>query len=359
MPLFSGAALALVIAGLPAVAQYKQVNLVGDNPGMASHTDPNLKDPWGLTFSHDGPFFVANRATGLATLYGGNGQQIPFTITIPAASNLPPGTPGSPTGLVMNSTSHFLISKNGKSGPARLIFDTLDGLICGWNPDVDPSNAIIVVDNSASAPFPASYTALALGRNSKGKHILYAADSGSGPSTSNNQIAMYDDSFNLIGHFGDPAVPAGMTVFGIQNLDGKLYVTYAAFVPLNGGVVDVFDTDGNLLSHFAANSPAGPLEEPWAVVAAPEDFGRFGNALLIGNFGDGRINAYDRATGNFLGQLEDKNGTAISSGLGLWTLAFGGDRSDDDDRNRMYFTSGVNNEADGLFGYIVATHKQD
>jgi uncharacterized protein (TIGR03118 family) len=209
-----------------------------------------------------------------------------------------------------------------------------------------------MVDNSAKAPFPASYTALALAHNSHGQRVLYAADSGSGPTTSNNEIAMYDGDLKSIGNFGDPAAPSTMTVFGVQNVGGEIYVTYAAFTPLNGGVVDVFHPDGQFLRRFAANGPAGPLEEPWAVVRAPDEFGRFGNALLVGNFGDGRINAY-RATGVFLGQLQDHSGSPISSGLGLWALVFRPIGANRDDGPALFFASGVNNETDGLFGTVA------
>jgi uncharacterized protein (TIGR03118 family) len=351
--------LILAVATIPGAAQYKQINLVGDNPGMAKYTDSNLKDPWGVAVFHEGPFFVANKVTGTVTLYHRNGRQAPIVITIPAAANLPPGTTGTPTGAVTNTTSEFVISKNGKSGPARLIFDTLDGLICGWNPDVDPANAVVMVDNS-SLPVPASYTALTSVRDEDGHMVIYAADSGAGasPALSNNQIAMYDGKLKPLGHFGDPLAPSNMTVFGVQNIDGKIYVAYAAFSVLQGGVADVFDKEGHLLRRFAGNSPAGPLEEPWAFVLAPEDFGRFGRALLIGNFGDGRINAYNYETGAFLGQLADAQGNAISSGLGLWALSFGNNRGEGDEgENRLFFTSGVNNESDGLFGYIVPTSK--
>jgi uncharacterized protein (TIGR03118 family) len=352
------AALLVAIAALPAAAQYKQINLVGDNPGMATYTDPNLKDPWGLGFIHDGPFFIANKDTGTVTVYYRNGQQVPVIITIPAAANQPPGTPGSPTGLVTNATWDFVISKNGKSGPARIIVDTLDGLICGWNPDVDPANAVVMIDNSKLA-VPASYTALTSSLNKDGRMVLYAADSGAGPGLvlSNNQIMMFDGKLNLIGHFGDPLAPSNMTVFGAQNIDGKIYVTYAAFSLLQGGVADVFDREGHLLKRFAANSPAGPLEEPWAFVLAPKDFGRFGGALLIGNLGDGRIKAYNRETGQVLGQLQDDHRNPISSGEGLWSLSFGNGWGEGESaKSRLFFTSGVNNEIDGLFGYIVPTN---
>lgn len=344
----------LAIAALPAAGQYKQINLVGDSPGMATYTDPNLKDPWGLAFVQDGVSVIANKDTGTVTVYHPNGQPAPVVITIPAATGQPLGPIGSPTGLVLNPTRDFVISKNGKSGPARIIVDTLDGLICGWNPDVDPVNFVIMLDNS-TLPVPASYTALTSSFED-GRMVIYAADSGAGasPALSNNQIAMYDGFLNQIGHFGDPLAPANMTVFGAQNIQGKIYVTYAAFTLLQGGVVDIFDRAGHLLRRFAANSPAGPLEEPSALVVAPKDFGRFGGALLIGNLGDGRINAYSPKTGQFLGQLQDDHGNPISSGEGLWSLSFGnGWGQNQDTASRLFFTSGVNNEADGLFGFIV------
>lgn len=342
----------LVMCTGEALAQYKQVNLVSDKQGMARHTDPNLVDPWGLVFLPDGHFLIANARSGLSTAYGPHGEPSRLMVTVPAAPSLPPATLGSPTGLIANPTAEFMISRNGKSGPALFIFDTLDGTISGWNPDVDPNNAVIAVDNSTEGPFPASYTALALARNSKGQTVLYAADSGGSPTTSNNRIDMYDGAFNYLGSFGDPSAPSNMTVFGIQNLKGKLYVTYAAFTPLNGGVIDVFDTDGNLLERFAANDPSGPLEEPWAITVAPGNFGRFSQALLVGNFGDGRINAFNGKTGRFLGQLADAQGNPLSSGFGLWALAFRNDHAKDE-RARLFFTSGINNENDGLFGAII------
>jgi uncharacterized protein (TIGR03118 family) len=344
----------LMLAAYPAAGQYRQINLVADQPGMARYTDPNLLDPWGLAFWPGGHVLLTNARTGLATTYRSGGKLVPLTITAPPAPSQPFGPTGTPTGVVANSTSEFLISKNGKSRPALFLFDTLDGTISGWNPDLDPNHAVIAVDNSAKSPFPASYTALAFARNSKGQAVLYAADSGGGPSASNNQVDMYDGDFHYLGSFTDPDAPSNMTVFGMQNVHNRLYVTFAAFTPLNGGVVDVFDTDGNLLERFAANDPSGPLEEPWAVTLAPGDFGRFSHALLVGNFGDGRINAFDPRTGKFLGQIRDDHGTPISAGLGLWALAFRPDHPKGEPA-RLLFASGINGEADGLFGAIVAT----
>jgi uncharacterized protein (TIGR03118 family) len=343
----------LIVAADSAWAQYKQVNLVSDLQGMARYTDPNLIDPWGMLFLPDGSFLTVNARTGLTTAYGRAGKPFSFTVNVPPAPSEPFGPVGTPTGLIANRTSQFVISKNGKSGPALLLFDTLDGTISGWNPDVDPNNAIVAIDNSGEVPFPASYTALALARNASGQNVLCAADSGGGAGLSNNRIDMFDGDFNYLGSFSDPTVPSNMTVFGIQYVGGKLYVTYAAFTPINGGVVDVFDTDGNLLERFAANDSSGPLEEPWAVTRAPDNFGRFSNALLVGNFGDGRINAYHSKTGEFLGQLTDGHGHAVSSGLGLWALGFRPDRQEKNGLAHLIFSSGINGESDGLLGYIV------
>jgi uncharacterized protein (TIGR03118 family) len=350
-------ALAITVLGLalPATGQYKQVNLVSDLPGQARFTDSNLLDPWGLVFLPHGRFATADTHSGTATVYGPGGKPAPLVINVPPAPGQPLGPTGTPTGMVVNPTSGFVISKNGKSAPALFLFDALDGTISGWNPEVDPHNAVIAIDNSNEIPFPASYTALALGHNSHGDVVLYAADSGAGPTASNNRVDMYDINFNYLGSFGDPSTPSNMTVFGIQNVGGKLYVTYAAFALMQGGVVDVFDTDGNLLQRFASNDPAGPLEEPWAVSQAPGNFGEFSNALLVGNFGDGKISAFDLETRQYLGLISDAGGNPITAGVGLWGMDF---RTDTPRRDpaRLYFASGINGEADGLFGYIVPVH---
>jgi uncharacterized protein (TIGR03118 family) len=349
----------LVFAANLAAGQYKQINMVSDQTGMAHHTDPNLVDPWGLVFLPHCGFLMANARTGVSTAYGPNGKAIPLNITVPPAPSQPFGPVGTPTGVVANLSREFVISANGKSGPALFLFDTLDGTISGWNPDVDSNNAVVAVDNSSEAPFPASYTALALARNSRGQNVLYAADSGGGPDLSNNRVDMYDGSFHYLGSFIDPNVPSNMTVFGIQLVNRKLYVTYAAFTPINGGVVDVFDTDGNLLERFSANGPEGPLEEPWAITRAPANFGQFSKTLLVGNFGDGKISAYNSRTGKFLGPLADRHGAPISSGLGLWALGFRADSHAKDEPAQLFFTSGINGENDGLFGAIVPTNRDN
>jgi uncharacterized protein (TIGR03118 family) len=374
------------------VAQYVQSNLVANRTGLqAGNIDPHLLNAWGLTLCrmerHEGDaerqesfessdqdslFCVADAfagfatGAGVATVYTRSGRKIPIEVTVPPGSGSPFFPVGLPAGIVFNATSDFVISKNGKSGPAVLIFATLDGTISGWNPDVDATNAIIMVDYSANKPnrqFPAGYTGLAKGRDSQGRNVIYAADGGFNTlETSNNEIDMFGGSFEPIGirHFTDlntnlPDNP-GMTVYGIQNVKGKLYVTFATFTALGGGVVDIFDTDGNLLTpeHFAANagnSGAGSLQAPWGLALAPDDFGQFSDAILVGNVDDGHINAFNRHTRQFLGQLADANGNLLGAD-GLWGLLFDADGRNEGKTNKLFFTAGPNGYADGLFGVI-------
>ena len=343
----------LTLGANPNDAHYIQKNLVGFQKGMARYTDPNLNG-WGFAKSPDGSFCVANASTGVATFYEQSGRAMPQVVTIPAAPSQPFGPVGSPAGVVYNPTSDFVISQNGRSAPARFIFDTLDGTISGWNPDVDPDHAVILVDNSGELPFPASYTGLAMAQNSQGHNVLYAADSGYSPTNSNSRFDMFGSVFNPLGSFTDPTVAIqypGNTAFQVEYEDGNLYVTFGGFQPPFGGVVDIFDVDGNLLTpnHFAANAPdAGPLVNPWAIVQAPHNFGEFSNALLIGNVEDGKINAFDPQTGAFLGALKYPNRTPIVI-PGLWDLDFV------EDTNQLFFTAGANvaNFAgNGLFGVI-------
>jgi uncharacterized protein (TIGR03118 family) len=362
----------LVILGTNvATAQYTQTNLVADVKGHAIHTDPVLVNAWGLAFFPHGPFWVADAGTGMSTVYGPNGKLFPTAVTIPAAPGQPLGPIGSPTGLVANSTSDFVISKDGKSGPARFIFDTIDGLICGWNPDVDPDHAIIVIDYSAAKPnprsYPASYYGLAIGRNSKGQSVIYATDGGRDETHDKNQIDMFNEKLKYLGSFTDQDIPSNfppyMGAFGIQSIENNLYVSFAGFGDNQGGFVDVFDMDGNLLRRFAGNFSEGPLQAPWGFAMAPSHFGKFSHALLIGNLqGDqinkpGRIKAYDPNTGAFLGVLRNRSGRPIEIG-GLWALAFGTDKNANGATNELFFTAGptfppnTEFESDGLFGVI-------
>jgi uncharacterized protein (TIGR03118 family) len=288
---------------------------------MALHTDANLLDAWGMAELPDGGFIVANALSGFVTFYSRDGNTLRPPVAVPAAPIFPFGTPGSPAGLVANPTSGFVISKNGKSAPALYLFSTLDGLICGWNPTVDSGNAVIMVDNSTLSPFPASYTDLTMTRNKYGQMVIYATDSGVRATQSNNDVEIYDGNFHLLGRFTDPSAPSDMTAYSARIVNGKVYVTYAGFTPADGGVVDIFDTEGNMLRRFAANPPGGPLEAPWEVILAPDGFGWASHQLLIGEVDSGNISVYNPHTGAFLGQLTDVQGKPIAID-GVWALIF-------------------------------------
>jgi uncharacterized protein (TIGR03118 family) len=342
-----------------AVAQYLEKNLTSYQPGVTRYYDPNLNG-WGMVQLPDGTYAVADPCPGVITFYDASGKPLPTIVTVPPAPSQPFGPIGSPAGLVYNTTSDFVISKNGKSAPATLLIDTLDGTLSGWNADVDPANAIIVVDNSTQQPIPASYTGLALAQDSHGRNILYAADGGFSPDFSNNRFDMFDRRFHRVGTFTDPNVASqypGNTAFGIEYEDGQLYVTFGGFTPPFGGVVDIFDTDGKLLTpnHFAANQPgAGPLVNPWAITRAPSNFGQFSNTILIGNVEDGKINAFSDS-GQFLGALLAPNNKPIVI-PGLWDFDFANSAAAARSGAQLYFVGGPDAAdfcGNGLFGYLT------
>jgi uncharacterized protein (TIGR03118 family) len=335
--------LALSFLPFSAVAGvYVQTNLVSDGFVPAKSTDPSLVNPWGISYSAASPFWVSNNGTGLATLYNGAGQ--PFPVAGPLVITIPPpsGGPGpsAPTGQVSNGTADFLLSPG---SPARVIFATEDGTISGWNPSVNPTAALLKVDNSISAV----YTGLALGNNGSA-NFLYAANFSAGT------IDVFDTNFApafLSGSFTDPNLPSGFAPFNIQNLGGSLFVTYAQHNGSNGvgqGYVTVFDLNGNLLRRLISQ---GPLNSPWGLALAPAQFGTFSNNLLLANFGDGRINAFDPLSGNFLGALGDVNGNPIVI-EGLRSLIFG-NGGKGGDPNKLYFTAGIGGAQHGLFGSLA------
>jgi uncharacterized protein (TIGR03118 family) len=244
-----------------------------------------------------------------------------------------------------------VVSEGGKSGPSSFIFATEDGTISGWNHNVDPNNAILEVDQSGSG---AVYKGLALVRNESG-HFLVATN------FRNSTVDVFDRSFvpaALAGSFTDPNLPAGFAPFGIRNINGRLFVTYAKqnakkhddVAGPGNGFVDVFDSDGNLIRRFAS---AGTLNSPWGLALTPKQFGRFSEDLLVGDFGDGRINAFNPQTGEFLGQLENKDENPITIS-GLWGLVFGNGTKVGGSRNTLFFSAGIAEEQHGLFGSIRA-----
>jgi uncharacterized protein (TIGR03118 family) len=323
---------------------YVQTNLVSDGAITANTTDPDLLNAWGIGFFPGAPFWVADNGAGVATLYDGTGGKLPLVVEIPPPHGSPKGSVSAPTGLVANFTTQFRV--RGSTRPTLFIFDTEDGTIAAWNRG-PPQRAIIVVDNSRSG---AIYKGLALGTNDKG-NFLFAANFHAG------SIDVFDSRFmpaTLDGSFADPDLPAGYAPFGIRNVDGDLFVTFAQqdadkeddVAGPGHGFVDIFDTDGHLIRRFATQAT---LNSPWGITRASFDFGQFSGDILIGNFGDGRTNAFDPA-GNFLGQLQDTHGAPIEID-GLWSLTFGGALKSDP--NTLYFTAGPNDETDGLFGSLA------
>jgi uncharacterized protein (TIGR03118 family) len=326
------AILAPGIAGAAAI--YTQANLVSNIPGLARVTDPNLKNPWGVSFAATSPFWVSDAAANVSTLYDGIGNITNLVVSIPA---------DEPTGQVNNPTTGFTLTPN---NPARFIFATTSGAIAGWNPAVSATNAVLKVLPSANN----IYTGLALANNATGT-FLYAANFKTG------HIDVFDSNFvpaSLGGNFTDPTLPSGFAPFNIEVVGGNLYVEYAKVGPTGddeagpgNGFVAVFDTNGNFIRRLISN---GPLNSPWGITLAPAGFGEFANDLLVGNFGDGRINVFDPITGLFLDTLRDSLGNPIVN-EGLWALKVrtGGTNVN---TSAVYFTAGLNDEHDGLFGAI-------
>ena len=344
--------LALVMALFPmtglhaAQTFYQTHNLVSNQDGVANHTDLHLKNAWGIAFNPNAVVWIADNGTGFSTLYDGTGAPQTLVVTIPPPAG---GTgPSAPTGIVFNSSSNFVVKKESAEGSALFIFATEDGTISGWSPGVDPTNAILKVDNSASG---AVYKGITLAGNGTA-HFLYATD------FHNGRIDVFDSSFQpavLSGSFSDPSIPDGFAPFGIQNLNGDIYVTYAKQdadrhddVKGKGlGYVNVFDSNGNLIRRVASK---GKLNAPWGLAMAPAGFGKFSNRLLVGNFGDGKISAFDVATGKAVGTLQQSQGKDLSID-GLWGLSFGNGVKDQP-TDVLFFTAGPNDEENGLYGFI-------
>lgn len=341
--------------------EFIQHNLVSDLSGVADHTDANLVNSWGLSHSPTGPWVVSDNGTGLATQYDANGVGIPPVITIPPPASSPAGTTAAPTGNVFNGTSDFAVAEGSHSGPSQFLFATEDGTISGWNPTVDMTHAILEVDRSTTKQgkfVGAVYKGLAMGSNSS-SNFLFAANFRFGT------VEQFDTHFHLVNSFTDKTLTHDCPVrgsptqcfapFGIQNIGGILFVTFALQDAVRhddvsgagNGFVDEFDTNGNLIHRFASN---GTLNSPWGLALAPSTFGGFGGDLLVGNFGNGRINAFD-LSGHFMGQLADANGVLLSIN-GLWGLAFGNGGTAGP-TTTLFFASGLNDESDGLFGSIT------
>jgi uncharacterized protein (TIGR03118 family) len=338
----------VLLAFLPSLAHaqaansYTQSNLISDGSVKAQQTDTQLINPWGVAIGQQTPFWINTTGTGLSEVYdaGANKQ---FVVTIPAAGS---GKIGSPTGIVFNSSTTDFALPQGAA--AFFIFDALDGTISAWNPSV--TNAVVVANNSASG---AVYTGIAIVNNGTGNFLL-AAD------FSKNKIDVFDAKFapaTVGGTFTDPSIPSGFAPFNVHVINNQVFVMYAQRNPAGGpptsgaaaGYVSVFDNNGKFVSHAISG---GNLNAPWGLTLAPASFGAFGGDLLVGNFGDGTINAYDPTSFALKGQLQDSTGKPIQNG-NLWEILFGSNGTGDP--NTLYFSAGVNNEKGGLFGAIAAT----
>lgn len=325
-------ALALLIMASPAVAGgtvtkkpggtfFTVTNLVSNQSGVAANTDPNLVNPWGLSqASSTSPLWVSDNGTGLSTVYQqGTGMIQSTVVTI---------TNGSPTGTVfVPSGIGFQISENGKSGDATFLFDSNTGYITGWNPTVDPKNAVVAYSSPGS-----DYTGLAIDASSK---LLFAAD------FANNAVQILDNTFTLKSTFTDTSLPSGFAPYNVAVINGNLFVTFASFSS-SKGYVDVFDENGNLKQHLIS---LGKLDVPWGLAVAPSTFGKFAGALLVGNLGNGQINAYNISTGAHLGTLSTARRQPIKED-GLWAL----DAAPNGD---ITFSAGPNGYANGLIGLIA------
>jgi uncharacterized protein (TIGR03118 family) len=377
------AALALTVLSVPNLTpaqHYTQTNLVSDLPGMAPVTDPNLKNPWGLTRSPTGsPWWVGNNNSGTSTLFSGagtpinifpadphpdsngNGINSPFNnfIMVPPPA-FAPGTQSAPTGVVFNGSPTDFLLAPGK--PAIFLFATEDGTISGWNPAVNvaagsnpPSvNAVLEVDNSdKGSPNSAVYKGMTSGEI-EGKRFLYVTNFRSA------HVEVYDTNFQRV-HLGEDAfdddtIPVGFAPHNIQNIGGSLFVTYAKqdaprHDPVAGdglGFVDIFSTKGE----FQGRLEHGPwFNAPWGVVWTPRDFGEFSNTILVGNFRSGWIAAFNGFNRKFIGFVlrPDNSRVFIDS---IWSLTFGNNGTAGSSTT-LWFTAGINNEVDGLFGTLT------
>lgn len=326
---------ALVAFASPARAQYRLVNLASNQVGQSAHTDPLSVNAWGLVraTSFPSPWWVADNNSGWSTLYDKNGVKQGLVVEIPTASG---GGVGSATGLVFNASQEFPVG----GWPSIFIFATLDGTISGWTFKSDANNAIIAVNNSANKSV---YTALAITNNASG-NMLYAVDN------ANNKVEMYDGTFTWKGNFqSDPNVPAGFSAFGIRDIGGTVYVTFADASGGPGGVIDKYKEDGMLIGTFAQGAP---LNQPWGLAAAPANFGPLSNTILVANNNNaGTINGFN-SNGQHVGVLKDTNGVSIRIDQ-LWAIDFGGGNTTNGETNTLFFTAGPHNNLAGTFGKII------
>lgn len=321
----------------PTVAtSYINTRLVADDSKFgAAHIDADLKNPWGMAFGPTGILWVANNRSGTSTLYDSAGMKLSTVVRIPSGFLL---TAGSPTGMLYNSTNDFVISGEGR---ALFIFAGEDGTISAWS--TGGGGAKLMANRSGN---DAVYKGIAMATDG-GANYLYATN------FKGAVVDVFNGTYQYVKSFTDPDVPPGYGPFGIQNIEGKLYVTFAKQkrpdneddeAGAGNGYVDIFNPNGTLVRRFVSN---GTLNSPWAIILAPTGFGSISGNILIGNFGDGRIGAYDASTGAFRGMLHDANNATIAI-EGLWGLTFGPNSGSP----TLYYTAGPDDEDHGLLGTL-------
>jgi uncharacterized protein (TIGR03118 family) len=352
----SGAGSATLTVDAP--SGFSLTNLVADTAGgTATNVDANLVNPWGLSIPaapSTAPAWVANNGSQTSTLYDGNGKAQPHATALVVSF----AATFNPSGIVFNpSATDFMVTSGATSGVSKFIFDGEGGMIAGWAPNVDPAHGVTMYTDAGGAV----YKGLAVAANG-GAWFLYATD------FHNSKVDVFDTHFAKQATsataftFSDPSIPAGYAPFGIQAINNgaagatQIYVTYAQQkAPDNHdnttgaglGYVDIYDTNGKLIKQLVAT---GALNAPWGVALAPADFGTLSNALLVGNFGDGKINGYDATSGALIGTISDSSGAALAT-PGLWGIAFGNDAANQP-HNTLFFAAGTNNEANGVYGRI-------
>ena len=323
--------LVLVMVGA-AVAQtsYSSMNLVSNLTGKAKHTDAFLTNPWGLVYAPGAPFWISDEASGWSTLYDGKGNPQSLQVIVPSSSGTGSGTP---TGIVYNGSSEFKID----NWTSLFLFATLDGTIQGWS-TFDPSTTLVGVRQAGAV-----YTGLAITSHTSG-NMLYAAD------VANNKVDVYNGSFSLVTSFTDPTIPAGFAPFGIQDIAGQVYVTYASQSGAAGGYIDIFTEAGTFVKRLSSGKP---MNQPWGLAVAPSNFGPLSGLLLVSNnTTTGTINGFNLTTGKFTSALKNSAGKAITIS-GLWGIEFGGGTTSNGATNALYYTAGPS-DTNGYFGVITA-----
>lgn len=339
---------AMAVVAVPSFASdgppqhYQQTNLVSDLPGVAAHTDPHLVNAWGLSHSATSPWWVADNGTGLSTIYNGSGTPASLVVTIP---NVPGATdPSAPTGTVFNGVATDFLVAPGK--PAHFLFATENGTIAGWN---SGSTAVLLVNNGGNAV----YKGLAIA-SMNGAQFLYASNFMTG------SVDVFDGTLHPVtlaaDAFHDPRVPSDYAPFGIQAIGGSIYVTFAQKQPgsldeAHGpgkGFVAVFAPDGTFQKRLRWGAW---FNAPWGIAMAPSNFGGLGNRILVGQFGSGKIAAFDAEDGEFKGMMRTATGQTLMID-GLWALGFG-NGANAGPTNTLFFTAGPDDEAHGLLGTIT------